>query len=101
MVVKWFQFCILQSREESRGKMGAAATFTVKEIPGEIHETLKRIAEQNGQSLNSYVISILTPTAEERNRRVRMREGRNDYAKFLASLPQVSNSVDLLRAGRD
>ena len=81
--------------------MASAATFTVKEIPGEIHETLKRIAEQNGQSLNSYVLSILTSTADERNRRVRMRHGRNDYAQFLASLPPVSDSVGLLREERD
>ena len=81
--------------------MPSAATFTVKEIPGEIHETLKRIAEEKGQSLNSYVLSVLSSTAEERNRRVRMREGRTDYAKFLASLPPVGVSVDIIREDRD
>ncbi|MBI4910415.1 MAG: Arc family DNA-binding protein [Acidobacteria bacterium] len=81
--------------------MSTTATVTVKEIPVGIHESLKKLAEENGQSLNSYILSLLVSTAEEKNRRLAMKASRDEYRKFLDAIPPVSDSVELIREGRD
>ena len=77
------------------------ANLTIKDLPYRVHRELKRAARSQGRSLNSYILSLLELTVEERHRRKLMRQGREDFRKFMASLPDMSDSAELLREDRD
>lgn len=77
------------------------ANLTIKALPDTVHRDLKKAAQSQGRSLNSYVVSLLQTSVEERQRRRMMREGRGEFRRFLASLPRLSDSTRLLREDRD
>ena len=77
------------------------ANVTVKDIPDRVHKELKDAARLQGRSLNGYIVSILEMAIEERNRRRMMREGRVEFRAFLASLPVLAESAELIREDRD
>jgi len=77
------------------------ANVTIKDIPERIYQELKDAAKAEGRSLNGYIISVLTDTADERNRRKSMRENRDEFRHFLASLPRLEDSTPLIRQDRD
>ena len=77
------------------------ANLTVKDLPDTVYRLLKEAARSEGRSLNGYVISLLTASTDERNRRKLMREGRADFRRFLASLPRMEDSTPLIREDRD
>ena len=77
------------------------ANITIKEMPDALHKELRQQAELEGRSLNSYVIHLLELGAEERARRRRMREGREAFRKFVASIPPMGDSTELIREDRD
>lgn len=76
------------------------ANLTIKGLPDLVHKDLKRVARFEGQSLNSYVISLLQMSVDERQRRKLMREGRESFREFIASLPRLTDSTRLLRRDR-
>jgi len=77
------------------------ANLTVKDLPDSVYRLLKEAAQAEGRSLNGYVVSLLKATTEERNRRKLMREGRDEFRRFLASLPPMPDSTPLIREDRD
>ena len=77
------------------------ANLTIKDLPDIVHRELKRTARSQGRSLNSYIVSLLETSVDERQRRKMMREGREEFRRFLASLPRLSDSTRLLREDRD
>lgn len=77
------------------------ANLTIKDLPDTVHKQLKKAARSQGQSLNGYVISLLELSVEERARRRMMRAGREDFRKFLASLPRLNDSTALIREDRN
>lgn len=74
---------------------------TVKQIPEELHEKLKKAALEEGKSLNAYVLSLLKQSVDERRRRAIMRERRDEFRKFMATLPPLSDSAELIRDDRN
>ena len=76
------------------------ANITIKDLPDTIHEQLKAAARAQGSSLNGYVISVLETAVDERAHRKLMREGREEYRRFVASLPRLEDSAALLREAR-
>lgn len=77
------------------------ANLTIKDLPNNVHRELKKVARTEGRSLNSYIISLLELSVEERQRRKLMRQGREEFRKFLSSLPRMRGSTQLLREDRD
>lgn len=77
------------------------ANLSVKDVPEPVYRQLKEAAQAEGRSLNSYLVSLLTADAEERNRRKRMRENRNDFRRFVESLPRMDDSTPLIREDRE
>ena len=77
------------------------ASITVKGIPDSVHKQLREEAARKGRSLNSLVIDLLEQSAEESERRRRMREGREAFRKFVATLPFMGDSTELIREDRD
>jgi len=75
--------------------------LTIKDLPERIHQELKNAARSQGRSLNGYVVSLLELSVEERFRRKMMRAGREEFRKFLSSLPRMSDSTKLIREDRD
>ena len=77
------------------------ASLTVKDLPDPVYEELKGAARSEGRSLNGYIISLLQAHAEERARRKQMRQAREEFRRFLASLPKMEDSTPLIREDRD
>ena len=77
------------------------ANLSIKDLPDTVHSELKRVARSQGRSLNSYVVSLLEASVEERQRRKMVREGREEFREFLASLPRLNDSTRLIREDRD
>ena len=77
------------------------ANLTVKDLPDAVYSQLKEAAQSEGRSLNGYIVSLLKADAEERSRRKLMRESRNDFRRFLGSLPRMNDSTPLIREDRE
>ena len=75
--------------------------LTLKSVPEDIHHELKQAALDEGRSLNSYILSLLDLSVQERRRRRRMREGWDEFRRFADSLPRLNDSTDLLRQDRE
>ena len=75
--------------------------LTVKNLDERLHEALKREADREGRSLNSFVVATLERAANEGMRRERMRESAEDLEAFVASLAAGDNSAELLREDRE
>jgi plasmid stability protein len=77
------------------------ANLTVKDLPDSVYRQLKEAAQAEGRSLNGYVIALLKSSTDERTRRKLMREGRDDFRRFLSSLTPMDDSTQLIREDRD
>lgn len=77
------------------------ANMTIKQIPEDVHEALRRDARHEGKSVNAYVIGLLRQAVEERRRRAVLRDRRDDFRRFMATLPGMSDSTELLREDRN
>ena len=77
------------------------ANLTIKDLPDRIHRELKNAARSQGRSLNGYLVSLLELSVEERFRRKMMRAGREEFRRFLSTLPRMSDSTALIREDRD
>ena len=77
------------------------ATITVKDLPDAVWDQLKEAARSEGRSLNNYVVSLLSASVDERERRKMMRAGRDEFRRFVASLPKMDDSTPLIREDRD
>ncbi|MGI8741579.1 MAG: FitA-like ribbon-helix-helix domain-containing protein [Bryobacteraceae bacterium] len=75
--------------------------ITLKNIPEEVCEQLRRAAAGEGRSLNSQLIQLLTREASEVERRQRMRKARKQLERFVASLPNLPDSTKLIREDRE
>lgn len=76
------------------------ANLTLKKIPDALREELQRDAQQERRSLNAHIIQLLELSAAERARRRKMRAGRRDLEKFVASLPVTRDSTECIREDR-
>ena len=76
------------------------ANLTLKDLPGDLHDDLKKAARERGQSLNSYAITVLRESREERHRRRMMRATSAEYERYMKSLPYTVDSTDLIREDR-
>ena len=74
--------------------------ITLKNLPEEVHQELKRAAKEQGRSLNAQAIQVLTAAAEENARRRRIRQGRASLERFVSSLPRTNESVKWIREDR-
>ena len=77
------------------------ANLSIKDLPDKIHNELKKAARTEGRSLNGYIVSLLELSVDERGRRKLMREGRDEFRKFMASLRPMGESTSLIREDRD
>lgn len=77
-------------------------SLTIKNIPDEVYEVLKRESSRKGTSLNREVIETLSEHAELAARRERMRASRQALEAFVASQEYSPvDSADLIREDRD
>ena len=74
--------------------------LTIKNVPKDVYEALKREAAEQGRSLNAEAIQALSMVTDEIERRRKMRETRPTLERFVASLPKMPSSVPLIRADR-
>jgi plasmid stability protein len=74
--------------------------LTIKNVPKDVYEALKREAAEQGRSLNAEAIQALSMVTDEIERRRKMRETRPALERFVASLPKMPSSVPLIRADR-
>ena len=67
------------------------ANLTLKDVPDQIHADLKIAARSAGKSLNTYIISLLELSTDERWRRRTMREQccENNAARTTGAVPQI------------
>lgn len=77
------------------------ANLTIKNLPDPVYQHVKAAARRQNRSLNSYLIDLITRDAHWEERRQRMRDSWDDLQKFVASLPPMSDSVEILREIRD
>lgn len=77
------------------------ANLTIKDVPPSVHDDLRQLARAQGKSLNAYILSVLEDDVAERTRRRRMRETREQFERFLVTLPRMSDSTQLIREDRD
>ena len=105
------------------------ANLTLKDVPDQIHADLKIAARSAGKSLNTYIISLLELSTDERWRRrtmreqccennaartmlreqccennaarTMMREQREPFRKFLETLPPMTDSTSILQTDRE
>jgi plasmid stability protein len=77
------------------------ANLTIKNVPEPLHRALKKLAEEEGRSLNAHVIYQLELGLAEANRRRLMRSHREQFRALVDSLPAMSNSAELIREDRD
>lgn len=71
--------------------------LTIKNLPAKVHRILKAESSQRGQSLNTFVIEILSDRALWPVRRKRMNDAWPLLMKHLAGLPTVPDSTEILR----
>jgi len=77
-------------------------SLAIKNIPEELHRDLKRAAESEGRSLNSYVLGVLKLSIEDWRRYQRMRDHWDEFRRFVDSLPPMpDDSADIIREDRD
>ncbi len=74
---------------------------TIKKIPEDVHEQLRKSASLHNRSLNGEIIEVLTAAAEQAKRLERRGEWREDLERFTKSLPPMPDSVPLIREDRD
>ena len=77
------------------------ANLSIKGLPDTVHEQLKNAARAHGQSLNGYIISLLELSVDEHSRRKMMRADREEFRKFMATLPGLDDSTALIREDRE
>ncbi len=77
------------------------ANLTIKNVPETLHRALKKLAEEEGRSLNAHIIYQLELGLADASRRRRMRSQREQFRTLVESLPAMSNSVELIREDRD
>ena len=77
------------------------ANLSIKNLPDGVCRELKRAAQAQGRSLNTYIVCLLQLSVEERSRRKMMRNRRGQFRKFLASLPRLGDSAPLIRGDRE
>jgi plasmid stability protein len=77
------------------------ANLTIKNVPEPLHRALKKLAQEEGRSLNAHVIHQLELSLAEASRRRRMRSQREQFRALVDSLPAMSNSAELIREDRD
>jgi plasmid stability protein len=77
------------------------ANLTIKNVPEPLHRALKKLAEEEGRSLNAHIIQQLELSLVEASRRRLMRSQRAQFRALVDSLPPMSNSADLIREDRD
>jgi hypothetical protein len=75
--------------------------ITVKNVPDEVYEVIKREAKQQGRSLNAQIIRALESDAAEAERRRRMKKMRRELDRFASSLPPMGESAPLIRKDRE
>lgn len=77
------------------------ANLNIKDVPEKLHKRLKKSANAQGRSLNSYVIHVLQATEDEHARRARMSEGWEEYQEFMRALPGMGDSTSWIRKDRE
>jgi plasmid stability protein len=77
------------------------ANLTIKNVPEPLHRALKKLAEEEGRSLNAHIIYQLEVGLAETSRRRRMRSQREQFRALVDSLPAMPNSAELIREDRD
>jgi plasmid stability protein len=76
--------------------------LTIKNIPEDVHKTLKRTAAARGRSLNAEVLRLLQEGAQLEERRERIKTTWDDFLKFRASMPKLrTSSARLIREDRE
>ena len=74
--------------------------LTIKGLPEEVYERLKKSARSHACSFNAELVQILRDYAAERERIERMRESQDELVDFVASLRPMRDSTRLIRADR-
>jgi plasmid stability protein len=81
--------------------MVAMANITVKNIPDELYDDVRLLAQQDRRSINAEIIELLSEVAGWRKRQTIMRESAAELDALVASVPWSDvSSVDLIREDR-
>lgn len=75
--------------------------ITIKNVPDSIYRVMKREAKMMRRSLNAEIILALEAEAAEADRRRQLTSLRKELDQFAASLPQLDDSVPLIREDRE
>jgi hypothetical protein len=75
--------------------------ITLKNVPVKVHKALKKLAKEQGRSLNAQIIHTLETEAEQLERRQRAAEWREKAERFAASLPPMDPSAPIIRRERE
>ena len=92
---------VLSKRKHRWYFVAMSPNILIRHVPDELHATLTRRAKAEGQSLQEYVMGVLSASAD----RMTNAEIRARLDQHLASMPPTSltseDIVDFIRQGRD
>lgn len=60
------QIYVLESRQPFSNQNATVPSITIKNVPDELHQKLKRISAANHRSINAEIIHILSENLEEK-----------------------------------
>jgi hypothetical protein len=77
-------------------------TLYVREVPEKVYGEVQRIAQEQGRSLNAYVITLLEQAIDEEKRRRQSAEALERILRRRRLLPPgAPDSVEMIRRMRD
>lgn len=77
------------------------SAITIRNVPAEISDKLKKHAEARGQSLQQFLLNELRETAERSTLEERLREVLGRHANIRASREDVLRAVEEARQDRE
>jgi len=75
-------------------------TITLKNVPDDVCQELKRAAKEQGRSLNAQIIHTLEAEAARLERQRKLPELIKELDRFAESLPPIDDSTPLIRQER-
>jgi plasmid stability protein len=74
---------------------------TIKNLPAEVADGLRRSAAEKGQSLNAHVISLLTQANAAALRQRDMKEALRELDAIVAALPPIAGGTEAVLEERE
>jgi hypothetical protein len=77
-----------------------SVVLTIRDVPEDVRDTLARDAQENGQSLQAFLLGVLGHRAEFSRNRELLDEVKRDLARGGGAGPSTPNAADVLDAAR-